>query len=111
MFTNKTVFILGAGASWHYGYPTGERLVKKIVEKAVHASRYFQYSMRISNNQINTAKPGASITQQWETAYLQCEELKSRLQQVNPLVIDYFLGWNPTLQSIGTLLIAWVILE
>jgi hypothetical protein len=23
------VFILGAGASWHYGYPTGEETVKK----------------------------------------------------------------------------------
>jgi hypothetical protein len=37
MFTTKTVFILGAGASWHYGYPTGEGLVKKVVEKATYA--------------------------------------------------------------------------
>ena len=28
-----------------------------------------------------------------------------------PLVIDYYLGWNPDLQKIGRLLIAWVILE
>jgi hypothetical protein len=41
----------------------------------------------------------------------QCDRLKLGLQQVNPLVIDYFLGWNPKLQSIGRLLIAWVILE
>jgi hypothetical protein len=33
------------------------------------------------------------------------------LEQVKPLVIDYYLGWNPDLQSIGRLLIAWVILE
>jgi len=34
MFTSETVFVLGAGASWHYGYPTGEGLVKKVVQKA-----------------------------------------------------------------------------
>ena len=34
MFKSPTVFILGAGASWHYGYPTGEELVKRIIEKA-----------------------------------------------------------------------------
>jgi hypothetical protein len=34
MFINKTVFILGAGASWHYGYPTGEELVEQVREKA-----------------------------------------------------------------------------
>jgi hypothetical protein len=33
MFTNKTVFILGAGASWHYGYPTGEELVKQVIKR------------------------------------------------------------------------------
>lgn len=27
MFRVPTVFILGAGASWHDGYPTGEELV------------------------------------------------------------------------------------
>jgi len=30
MFKNPTVFILGAGASWHYGFPTGEDLVRKV---------------------------------------------------------------------------------
>jgi hypothetical protein len=32
MFRVPTVFILGAGASWHYGYPTGEDLVKMVIE-------------------------------------------------------------------------------
>jgi hypothetical protein len=47
MFTDKnpTVFILGAGASWHYGYPTGEKLVQKVIEKAKCASTYFRHSM------------------------------------------------------------------
>ena len=34
MFNRKTVFVLGAGASWHYGYPTGEGLIEKIVLRA-----------------------------------------------------------------------------
>ena len=36
MFTDEkaTAFILGAGASWHYGFPTGEALVKEIKTKA-----------------------------------------------------------------------------
>jgi hypothetical protein len=33
MFKSPAVFILGAGASWHYGYPTGEYLMKKIIDK------------------------------------------------------------------------------
>jgi hypothetical protein len=37
--SNSTVFILGAGASWHYGYPTGETLVEKVKEKAFIAAR------------------------------------------------------------------------
>jgi hypothetical protein len=34
MFKAKTVFIIGAGASCHYGYPTGEELVRRIISKA-----------------------------------------------------------------------------
>jgi hypothetical protein len=41
MFANKTVFILGAGASWDYGYPTGEDLIKNVIAKARIAVEYF----------------------------------------------------------------------
>src|ERR1035437_10106128 len=34
-----TVFILGAGASWHYGYPTGEKLIKLVANKAARHAR------------------------------------------------------------------------
>jgi hypothetical protein len=116
MFTNDTVFILGAGASWHYGYPTGEGLVTKVVEKDTYVSRYFEYSVRTINGLaprfiFDTAEPSTPLKEKWETALRNCEELKAGLQHVNPLVIDYFLGWNPKLQPIGRLLIAWVILE
>ena len=119
MFTKKTVFILGAGASWHYGYPTGEGLVKKVIEKAHHLLIYLDWSATNLHDYRPKFLPpvaeGASTKQEmstpWFTAQTQCAALKAGLEQVNPLVIDYFLGWNPNLQSIGRLLIAWVILE
>jgi len=121
MFVNPTVFILGAGASWHYGYPTGEDLVKKVIQKAQIAGEYFKASQRGPNVQrpfyIMRATPENSdastnqIKVQWIQAQGECEKLVSRLQKVSPLVIDYFLGQNPMLQPIGKLMIAWVILE
>jgi hypothetical protein len=121
MFVNETVFIFGAGASWHYGYPTGEDLVKKVIQKARIAGEYFKASSMGPNVQrpfyIMRDAPGNSgastneVRAQWRKAQGECGSLVSRLEQVSPLVIDYFLGQNPTLQPIGKLMIAWVILE
>jgi hypothetical protein len=116
MFTDKnpTVFILGAGASWHYGYPTGEELVKRVIEKAKCASTYFQHSTTTANEQQPLFLEGTldpSLEMRWQAALDQCNALRAGLEQVKPLVIDYYLGWNPRLQSIGRLLITWVILE
>ncbi len=115
MFIDPTVFILGAGASWHYGYPTGEELVKKIVQKATYLQKYLEFSAAASNqitpDFLLDTTPPAAIKQRWIAAMMNCEALRAGLEQVNPLVIDYYLGWNPNLQSIGRLLIAWVILE
>jgi hypothetical protein len=119
MFTKETAFILGAGASWHYGYPTGEALVKKVIEKAGILLVYLDWSAtnahNILPNFLGVADAAAAspdeIRAHWQAAYAQCLELKAGLEQVNPLVIDYYLGWNPHLQTIGRLLIAWVILE
>jgi hypothetical protein len=121
MFTEPTVFILGAGASWHYGYPTGEELVNKVIEKATYLSSYFDHSMRT----VRAARPkyvsgkgvakgemlADGIMEEWRIALFECKELKAGLEQVRPLVIDYYLGWNPRFQDIGRLLIAWVIIE
>jgi hypothetical protein len=116
MFSIPTVFILGAGASWHYGYPTGETLVKKVIVKAEVAARFFKWSAENGNGNnpnllLETTENGPDWKKRWLTLHDQCERLKRGLQQVNPLVIDYYLGWNPDLQEIGRVLIAWVILE
>jgi hypothetical protein len=115
MFRKKTVFILGAGASWHYGYPTGEDLVKAVINKANVISKYFKHSCHVNNGYapkyILEKKAGKSLGEAWKAAYDESENLQKALTQINPLVIDYFLHWKPALRSIGTLLIAWVILE
>ncbi|HTB04134.1 MAG TPA: hypothetical protein VK804_27015 [Bradyrhizobium sp.] len=116
MFSTPTVFVLGAGASWHYGYPTGETLVKKVIEKAEIAAGFSKWSAENGNGNVPNFPIGAIASTQdwkrwWMTLHGQCEKLSRGLQQVNPLVIDYYLGWNSDLQEIGRILIAWVILE
>jgi hypothetical protein len=122
MFKRKTVFILGAGASWHYGYPTGEDLIKKVIEKATIASHFFRQTCGQNVRPALPHRPkivmrhelsknGVTHLAQWEAAAKECDDLKERLQFANPLVIDYFLGWNPELSEIGRMMIAWVILE
>src|SRR5581483_11104799 len=120
MFEQKTVFILGAGASWHYGYPTGEELVRKTLDKARETSNFLRRSMEslplreprpVIVREYPGQVPSGDIQKQWEKVWRDCEEFIKKLRQVNPLVIDYFLGQNPQLQPIGKLMIAWVILE
>jgi hypothetical protein len=52
MFKEKTVFVLGAGASWHYGYPTGERLVEDVIRCT---ARYQQFCLARLAGGINIA--------------------------------------------------------
>jgi hypothetical protein len=125
MFINKTVFILGAGASWHYGYPTGEELVEQVREKARvfhgyctkivqqnHDSATVQIPKFLSGNTTGTFTDGLQgMRRAWEAGRDEADALAQRLTAVHPLVIDYFLGHNPDLQRIGKLMIAWVLLE
>jgi len=121
---NQTVFLLGAGASWHYGYPTGEELVRSVKLKARFASDYF-HTVLNQNLSVIAARPNfirrnspdpvpdgvQGFIREWNTAIQECNELIERLNAADPLVIDYFLGHNPHLADMGKLLIAWVLLE
>jgi hypothetical protein len=112
----KTAFILGAGASWHYGYPTGDRLVKKVIDKARFLSK--QISAVLQNGSAttnlpkyvmrNSAVPNSGglngMKNDWKLALQECDDLVSRLTTVDPIVIDYFLGQNPHLSDIGKLM-------
>jgi hypothetical protein len=120
MFERKTVFVLGAGASWHYGYPTGEQLVLDVMdlgkrlgaECQQHASgRYSPPApsyLQIPTDQTNRSNLRRKF---WQDLGNRCDDLVKKLETVDPLVIDYFLGWNPPLQEVGKLLIAAVILK
>jgi hypothetical protein len=122
MFANKTVFILGAGASWHYSYPTGEDLVTIVIDKAEYLAAEFREMQKFVGQtqslptQLILERAGDSpslegMRQACGEIAEECMDLAQRLKQVRPLVIDYFLGQNPKLQKIGKLLIAWAILE
>jgi hypothetical protein len=124
MFENLTVFILGAGASWHYGYPTGEDLVKEVKEKAGIAADYFRTVLSgdgsalvhrpnlIKRNSPDPLPDGVTgMKKEWADALRECEDLIERLAAVDPLVIDYFLRHNPHLSDIGRFCVAWVLLE
>jgi hypothetical protein len=77
MFTRKTVFILGAGASWHYGYPTGEELVRMVIQRAEMAKTFFSHSLAKTNVQLPNyikkklpEKPTATDQRQaWQEGY------------------------------------------
>jgi hypothetical protein len=118
MFINKTAFILGAGASCHYGYPTGEDLVSEVIKAGEHIREFLNESYKQTNMQrprlvsSKAANPGstAGVKAQWQAAAELFEDLLRRLKTADPVVIDYFLGQNQNLQEIGRFMIAWVIL-
>jgi hypothetical protein len=121
MFRNKTAFVLGAGASWHYGYPTGEVLVGDVIAMAARLRNHCNARLtsghvapnlpKYVKNLAGTSPSADKLRGTWKTLGELCDQLADRLKAVRPLVIDYFLGWNASLQDIGKLLIAAVILE
>ncbi|HEY8007757.1 MAG TPA: hypothetical protein VIE66_13400 [Methylocella sp.] len=112
MFRNNTVFVLGAGANWHYGYPTGDGLVGDVVKMADRLARYCDWRLK-SGYQLNCIPEyvAQSGHDGWTRVRDECQLLSSRLKAVRPLLIDYFLAWNESLRSIGKLIIAGVILD
>lgn len=120
MFRKSTVFILGAGASWHYGYPTGEELVDRVLAKAKQLSHILEFGMGAATLQlpeiIRPAEPTTSastnaLAKPWKDGRAICKELIERIENARPLVIDYFLGLNREIEELGRFMIAWVILE
>jgi hypothetical protein len=120
MINKSTVFVLGAGASWHYGYPTGEELVDEVI---VMAGRFYEYcQLRLSNQPVVgvpdyvSKRTDASLGAKgallgWKQVSEECQLLSQRLKAVRPILIDHFLAWNDSLRPIGKLMIAAVILK
>jgi hypothetical protein len=118
MFREQTVFILGAGASWHYSCPTGEELVKLVSQKAQELRTFLLGPARIahvpqlvSDRFSNLFVSDPAYSSVWRDVARECLDISDRLARSNPPVIDYFLAHNPDLRDIGRFLIAWAILE
>jgi hypothetical protein len=120
---NRTVFILGAGASWHYGYPTGESLTKKVIKQADIVSRCLTMAIErinytiahiplfISENIASAENGVAGVRDAYRKTKEDADMIGERLRAVDPLVIDFFLGQNRDLADLGKLLISLVLLE
>jgi len=115
MFDKETVFILGAGASWHYGYPTGEDLNQFIKEAAARIKVNCEHLQGETALMREPPKYFLHLNQDpvegLRIFMRECDLLINTLNQVNPLVIDYFLHDHPSLQNIGKLFISYVLLE
>jgi hypothetical protein len=119
MFKEETVFILGAGASWHYGYPTGATLIDEVIKKGKKLLQLFEKKRQESYYSDwkvwviqESDLPKFEINTTREDIVTNCQCFISLLGQANPIVIDYFLSkQEPHIREIGKFLIAWVILE
>lgn len=121
MIKNSTVFVLGAGASWHYGYPTGDELVKHVImmaerlsaycEQRINCGQVVQLVPKYIEQRIDSTEGIAGATVGWRMVWEECQLPIMRLHAVQPLLIDHFLAWNESLRPIGRLLIAAAILE
>lgn len=119
MFERKTVFVLGAGASWHYNYPTGDDLVQCVLEKLKILIRCYDDDW----GRHTKGGPGSAISSIDAISKIMGGEAENpkivdflqnfhdRLKYVNPPVIDYFFQSNDDLRDIGKLMIAWAILD
>ena len=94
MITEKTLFILGAGASKPYGFPTGDELSKKIITKSI--GLFEEYFPLDKNTQI--------IHFRNQYKYL-IDKLIIPFQTIGKTSIDTWLNKNRSFIFIGKLLI------
>jgi hypothetical protein len=115
MFKKKTVFILGAGASWHYGYPTGEELVRSVKAKAFCILHAYHGQNGPSGKTLahhpETYPKHLNNRADFNDFLHRLSAIDQMLEQANPLVIDDFLDRNEGIASIGKILIAMVLFD
>lgn len=99
MKNKKTVFVLGAGASCSYGYPSGARLRELICFNEGFWESYFEY-LRGETILDNTRKAQKRIEIQKFIDIFRKSSTKS---------VDVFMANNPKLSSIGKYIIAYEI--
>ncbi len=92
MFTEPTVLILGAGASWHYCYPLGSDLIKEIHNLRGIAGTFGRVLYKKSNHKTT-------------------QDFFKAIETRSPLVIDYFLSRHSEYEEIGKYLISYILLN
>jgi hypothetical protein len=127
MFRKKTLLVMGAGASWHYGYPTGAELVSEVRDLARALQRYYNKRMNWGfnlghmprfmcggenkGNVVHVGLENQFVKNIWREEIKLLDQFITRLENSAPLVIDSFLGWNPHFARLGRMLIAGALLK
>jgi hypothetical protein len=119
MFERDTVFILGAGASNHFGYPLGTKLRAEIIECAEKLSSECP-SLRKSPDIPDFVKARLSrktfgfddaLHDEWNKIQKESEDLASALRGAGDSTIDHFLHTRPRFQQLGRMFIAQRIIQ
>lgn len=98
----KTIFILGAGASVPYGFPSGESLIRLIIEQLSHL-------IDPGNRQRD---PLARLMQEnGEIKVQHCDEFQQALIRSGAYSIDAFLERRPEFRQLGKTIIAFILLN
>lgn len=121
MFEEPTVFILGAGASKAYGYPTGEELIRDVIDKSEYISQklnsFASNGVVLNSDFINSFfskkndGPVGIMKNVKKEASNEFGRLSKHLSHQNPLIIDDYMDDNPTFAKICKVVIAWVLIE
>jgi hypothetical protein len=90
MVNNKTVLVLGAGASMPYGFPSGQGLIDLICDDGSGFMKNVAEGAEVSNNEV-------------------IDFIKD-LGEADPESIDVFLGNNPGFEKVGKAAIAATLL-
>jgi hypothetical protein len=91
--SEKLVFILGAGASAHFGYPLGNELVSAIGKLITEAKRINERLAIINGEEIQKA-----------------QNFFRDIESYNPLNIDYYFYTHPDQEKMGKKLLEAVLL-
>jgi hypothetical protein len=107
MYTDNTVIITGAGASCHYGYPTGAGLIEEIFTASESLRTCFSYCK--SQGIANDSK--LLLNSDFTTLMHNINDFTDRIYKANPVVIDYFIADNNQYKDEARFLIAYIILK
>lgn len=122
MFENKTLFILGAGASVPYGFPTGAGLIKLIEEEIKTGevwipSYYFIKPLSEMKREIINCfncNPRRSVNDQGKKKINEIPEIRDFYNDLivhRPTSIDSFVFSHPKHEEAAKVMIAYVLLS